>query len=267
MKTRRITLIVLILLTVLFIVDVRYFGGRSLKEPSVDFNISPGFRQPEAHKSQEFVRPQHDITSLYLKGRHGVVELSSAEGDEIRVQAIIWSDREEVLEAVEVKESISGRELSYELSSDLEGEEVRLGFVVEVPDGMEVTVEHQFGTVRVENFLGFLNLDTRFANVNLNDVEGTLTIKNSFGNLNLQRIAGPLQLTNAYSTCTVELLPVDGGYDFDIEVVNGSLKHNAGFQVNIGGNNRVGAQGKWGEGVHPVHIRSNFGSVVVNIDK
>ncbi len=266
MKIRRVTLIVLVFLTVLFIFDVRYFGNRSIQEPSIHFNVGPGILEPAAQKMQEFIRSQSDFTSLALKGRHGVVELRSAESDVIKVQAIIWADEEEVLEGLEVRESISGRELSYELSQGPAGQEAGLGFIVHVPDGMEVSVDHQFGSVNVDDFVGFLNLNTSFSNLNVNGIEGTVTIASNFGNINLQRIRGPLRLDNSFATCRVGLLAIDGGYDFDVVVTNGTLLGKAPFQIGAESNNKLVARGQSGEGVHPVIIRSNFGTVSVSLE-
>ena len=118
----------------------------------------------------------------------------------------------------------------------------------------------------MNDFMGFLNLEASFSDIEVRGLQGTATIRNSFGPVDLRQIAGPIHLENSYSTSRIELLAIDGGYDFDVEVINGSLKHNAGFQVDIG-ENRVDAHGKWGEGVHPVVIRSSFGSVTVNVEK
>ncbi|MCK9526895.1 MAG: hypothetical protein M0R49_13340, partial [Limnochordia bacterium] len=244
MKIRRIALAVLGLLTVLFIADVRYFGrDDSIKEPSIRFNIGSSFDTNKVEKKQTFTQSQGGFTSLSIKGQQGVIQLISTDKDEIRVTSTIGADNQKILDSVEINQSISGSELSYALtggrSEDLQ--DAGVSFVVEVPAGMEVSIEQNFGTVGVRDFVGFLNLNTSFSAVDVWGLEGTAIIQNSFGDLDLRQVAGPITLNDSFSTSTIELLAIDGGYDFDIEVTNGSLKHNAGFQVDIS-ENRVEAR-------------------------
>ncbi len=270
MKTRRITLAVLLFLTLLFVLDIRYFGGAQMftQQPSIHFDVGPSSRDAAFEKRQTFTQSQGTFTTLVIKGQQGVMNLRSTDGDEIRVYATIGADSQEDLDLLDIKERVAGSELSYELtgeeSEDLK--EIVVNFVVDVPSGMEVSVEQNFGQVNVDGFVGFLNLEASFSQVRVDGLQGSATIYNSFGSIDLRQISGPITLHDSFSTSKIELLTIDGGYNFDIEVTNGSLKHNAGFKVDIG-ENRVGAHGNWGEGVHPVVIRSNFGSVTVNLDK
>jgi len=268
MKIRRITLAVLLLLTVLFVADIRYFGGpNSTKQPSVHFNVSPGIKAPAVEKSQSFVNSGEELSSLVLKGQRGNVELRSTDTDQIVVHATIGADSEEILDTFEVVETIWGSEIRYEISKGQEDEmpEVWLSFVVEVPAGMEVSVEQNFGQVRVHNFRGFLSLNTSFSEVTVWGLEGTASIQSNFGVLDLRKIAGPITLNDSFSTSKVEFLTIDGGYDFDIEVVNGVLAGKAPFQMDTQQNNKLVARGQSGDGVHPVVIRSSFGNVTVNL--
>lgn len=266
MKTRRITLAVLVLLTVLFVADVRYFGGNQSKEPSIFFEVGPNLHGAQVEKKETFVQSQGEFTTLLIKGQQGVITLRSTEGDEIRVDSTIGADRQDVLDRLAIQEHIAGPELSYELSGEQNGglQNAGVSFVVEVPAGMEVSIEQHFGQVKVDNFVGFLNLKTSFSEVDVGGLEGTAAIQSSFGEVDLRQIAGPITLNESFSTSTIGLLPLDGGYDFDIEVTNGTLQHNAELQVDKT-DNRTIARGQWGEGVHPIVIRSNFSTVTVNL--
>ncbi len=269
MKIRRITLAVLALLTVLFIADVRYFGGGgTIKEPSIQFNMGPRFQGAAVEKEETFARAQGEFTTLSIKGQQGVIQVSATDQNEIRVVSTIGARNQDVLDSLSVRENMSGSELSYELIGvRSEGlQDAGISFVVEVPAGMEVSIEQQFGQVKIDNFVGFLNLNTSFSEVEVLGLEGTAQIQSSFGNVDLRQIAGPITLNDSFSTSTIGLLPIDGGYDFDIEVTNGSLKHNAGFEVKLEENKTI-AREQWGEGVHPVVIRSSFSTVTINLGK
>ena len=105
---------------------------------------------------------------------------------------------------------------------------------------------------------------TRFSTVSVQGLQGTLQVDNQFGDVGLRNIAGPLTLESAFSSSRVQLLPVDGGYDFRIEVSNGSLAGNAPVERDVQ-RNMTTARGKHGEGLHPVVIKSDFGSVKVDL--
>lgn len=270
MRIRRITLAVLLLLTVLFVADVRYFGGdSSTRQPSIHFNVGPRMKDRAVEKRQSFVQSQDALTSLVIKGQQGVINLRSTDSDQIVVHATIGADNEEILDQLEAVEAVSGSEVRYELSEGRDDglQEVSLSFVVEVPAGMDVSIEQHFGQVKVQNFVGFLNLQTSFSDVDVRGLDGTATIQSNFGALDLRQIAGPITLDDSFSTSNIELLAIDGGYDFDIEVINGALIGRAPFEIDAEQNNRLVARGQSGDGVHPVVIRSSFSTVTVNLNK
>ncbi len=270
MKMRRITLAVLLSLTLLFIADVRYFGGNlsTTRQPSIHFNVGPSTRAPGAEKKRDFVRPQSELASLVIKGNAGVVELKTTDSEQIEVHTTISAENEHVLDRWEVVETISNSEISYGLKGGASGKllpEVGVSYVVEVPAGMEVTIEQQFGEVRVWDFVGFLNLEARFSDVEVRGLQGSATISNSFGDVDLWEIAGPITLEDSYSTTRVGLKSIDGGYDFNIDITNGTLVGNAPLQIETV-QNRVTGQGKSGEGLHPVVITSRFSTLTVDLD-
>ena len=268
MKIRSITVVLLAFLTLLLVLDAWYRPeDPSSRQPSVELEIRPSpLMDPQASRTEVFRRPQAGLTSLVLKGGLGVVKLKSGAGDELVISATITAEREGDLAAFEVVEAASHSELSYELvGTDLgQSGEAGLSFEAEVPSGMEVTVQYDYGFVEVADFVGFLKLVTRFSNVSVQGLQGTLQVDNQFGNVGLHNIAGPLTLESAFSTSRVQLLPVDGGYDFQIEVSNGSLTGNAPVERDVQ-KNMTTARGKHGDGQHPVVIKSDFGSVTVDL--
>lgn len=269
MRIRRITLAVLFLLTVLMIADVRYLGTdlSTNRQSSINFNVDRKAPDFAVEKQQTFVQPQNGFTALVVKGQLGTIELTSTTENTIKVSATIGAENQEVLDRLEVKETVSGSEVRYELTGQ-NGEgmaESGVSFVVEIPAGMEASIEQNFGSIKVDSFVGFLSLDSNFSDVDVRGLEGTATIQSNFSDVDLRQIAGPITLQDSFSTSTVELLPIDGGYDFDLEVNNGTLKQNAGLKVNRV-EKRTLAQGPTGEGVHPVVIRSSFGTVTVKLD-
>ena len=270
MKIRRITLAILALLTVLFVADMRYFQPRRGRsgQPSVRFQVEPSrVAHFHAEKTQVFTRPQGSLSSLTLSGALGHVELRSTDGTELVVRATILGETEEELARFEVVESVSNGEISYKLGPQTaQFPEVGLSFAVEVPAGMEVTVKHSYGSVEVEDFVGFLRLLTSFSQVTVTGLQGSLSVENQFGSVELLDISGPLAFEDAFSNSTVLLSPVDGGYNFQVDVTNGSLTGNAPLEKEVR-QNMIKAQGTHGEGVHPVVIESSFGSVNLNIGR
>lgn len=271
MKIRRITLAVLVLLTLLMVLDARYFPTSSgfARQPSLRLEVGRRRTFPHGHveKTFEFDRPQGELTSLVIYGEYGTVKLKSTDSDELKVRASIIAEKEEDLLGWEVVEKISEREVSYRLGGKTAKNKRNVGinFEVEVPAGMEVVAFQNFGKVDVEDFVGYLQLETRFSAVNVNGLEGSLSIDNQFGGINLKEIAGPLTVDDSFGTSQIGLVSIDGGYDFQVEVSNGSLKGSAPLQTEHRAN-IVTARGKSGEGLHPVVIKSGFGIVQVDLD-
>lgn len=267
MKIRRITLAVLALLTLLFIMDVRYFGGgqNTINRSVFHFEITPRESAMQAEKSQDFRRSQGELTSFTITGKQGVVQLRSTDGDEIIVRAAIKASLEEDLEGWEVTEKIIDSEIRYELLGPTNVlRQVGVNYVVEVPAGMDVGVTYDYGVVRVEEFVGFLDIKTTFSQVVVRDLVGSAQVTSHFGAVKLQEIAGPLVLEALYSSSSIELLSIEGGYNFEIEINNGSLGGNAPLRKEQM-QNRIQAEGSIGEGLHPVVIQSGFGNVNVNL--
>lgn len=270
MKIRRYTLAVLVLLTLLFLVDVRYVQPHLVRsgEPSVRFHVRPLIRTGfTAEKSQVFTRPQGQLTSLMLQGSFGTVEVVSSSGEDLVIRTTIAAEKESDLEGFEVRESISDSELSYELaySGPEPAPAASLSYQVEVPAGMEVSVVYSYGQVEVKEFVGFLQLLTSFSRVYVQELQGSLSVNNAYGSVELKGIAGPLRLDNVFATSLVDLAPVDGGYYFQVEVTNGRLQGQAPLEREVR-QNSITAQGRYGEGVHPVVINSSFGTVTLNLE-
>lgn len=266
MKIRRVTLGILVLLTLVLFLDARYFGGgrSGLNRSIVHFEITPR-DTVKYSKPQDFRRAQGDFTSFVLGGKQGKVEFSSSQGSELVVKAEVMAAREQDLEGWEVVETVRDGEIRYELVGTASViRQVGVNYLVEVPAGMDVSINYDYGIVRVRNFVGYLDLNTRFSQVTIDGLEGSAKVSNQFGSTKLQRIAGPLTLEDSYSSSSISLVPVDGGYRFDLEVSNGSLGGNAPVEQTKE-RNFVRAQGTFGAGIHPIIVRSSFSTVNVDM--
>ena len=280
MKIRRITLIVLLVLTALFLADVRFFKieqyfsrqdflgtGQNL----VRFRGVPGLvsLHHKVEKEQNFSRSQGELTSLVVEGLFGKIELRSTDGTELNVLATVLAEDEAILRQLEVVETVSGTEIRYELSGNVEktgSQEYGVNYVVEVPAGMEVRLEQNFGSVDIMGFVGFLDLEANFSEVSIHGLQGSAAIESQFGVLNLREIAGPLTLDANFTTSLIDLLSIDGGYSFQIDVSSGTLGGNIPLHKSSK-QNMIVAHGNSGDGVHPILVRSNFGNVTLNLSK
>lgn len=269
MKIRRITVGVLLLLTVLFIADIRFsgLGTKDLDRRSPwEFEMTQREGVRKVEKAQDFSRAQDDLTSLSINGRFGTVELESTDSEQIVVRAKVLGSSEEQLQDWEVAEEIRDSEVRYELRSDLgDGrQEVAVTYVVEVPVGMDVSINQQFGTVKVDDFVGYLDINASFSQVMVNGLQGSAHISNDFGEINLERIAGPLRLEDSFSTSKIGLVSLEGGYDFEVNLTSGTLKGNAPLEITRE-QNRIIGHGTTGEGLHPIVITSSFGTVTLDL--
>lgn len=269
MRIRRLTLAALVILTVLFVADLRSGRPRLFQPgpPSIRLQIKPRIATEfRAKKTQVFTRPQANLTSLVLKGSFGEVNVTSSPGADLVVRAAVIGEQEEQLHGYDVQELISDSVVSYELVFSGENPQPMVGvsYQVEVPAGMEVTVEHNYGEVEVEDFVGFLRLVTRFSNVTVEGLEGSLSVDNQYGTLEMSRISGPVTLEEAFSTSRLNLAQTEGGYSFQVAVTNGSLAGNAPLTKEVR-QNITSAWGTIGDGRHPVRIKSSFGSLTINL--
>lgn len=269
MRIRRIALVTLALVSLLFILDLRCGPQLGQEQSSVRFDVRPRLPiESQASKTQRFSRPQGGLVSLVLDGSYGTVQIKSGTGEELVVSAAVLAQTEEDLERVQVVETVTDSEISYGLavSDGMLPDQVGVGYQVELPAGMEVAVQYSHGKVEIEDFVGYLRLVTRFCSVEVRGLAGSLSVDNQFGNLKLEEIAGPLTLDDAFATSTVQLLAIDGGYDFQIEVSNGTLSGDAPVERQAQ-RDMITAAGSTGAGRHPVAIRSTFGSVTVNLER
>lgn len=278
MKIRRITLAALLILTLLFLVDVKYSHtfqrmrwGMSL---GVDFEINED-QGSAAEKVQEFTNFKGEIATLTVHNLGGEIVLEPSTGDEITVTAVLkatGSNEEEAARKLaqwEVTEKKEGNSLSYQLSGVLspnEKRETEVAYLLRIPAGLQITLNQDYGNVKAARVAGEIVLEARFATVEVSEFTGELDIESNFSTLNLSKIAGPVTLNDSYSTVRLDLLEIEEGYNFDVELKFASLSGSIPEILEVvNEGNTVTAKGSLKNGVNQVNLRSKFSSITLNL--
>lgn len=275
MKIRRITIVVLIVLSLLFLADVRYgiFPGlRSTRRPSMNYQIGPGAREATFSGSYQFRHPKGNLTALAVQNQFGTIEIRRSDQAELVVTAIVKAfdpsveEAEERIEGWEVEEEIRGSLVTYRwIAPTSQRENLQTDFAIEVPEGMAVRLEQDFGTIEATGLSGKVDIEATFSDVLVEGFVGHLTLESSYSTTNLRNILGPLTIDNSFSTLVATLVRDEAGYDFDVDLSFGTLLGNVSYATKEKELNEMRAWGRYGEGVHPVKIRSSFGSVDLSL--
>jgi len=209
-KIRRITLAVLLILTLLFAADVKYFSGlRSIggRQPAIEIEKSKE-EGVTAGRTREFTHSKQEITKLKVQNQGGEIIVEQAAGDEISVAVEIKAVGADLEEAVRkmarwsVDESRRGDLVSYRVRGEApaKGErEVEAAFLIKVPAGLEITLEQGFGEVTVTGVAADLKLDVRHSTAEIAGLEGMLTIASGFSAVNLKDISSRVVIDDSHS--------------------------------------------------------------------
>ncbi len=275
MKIRRITVIVLIVLSLMMFIDIRYnlFARlKNVQRTPVQYQVGSGGLEPTFSGTHEFRQPKGNLTAINIENQFGTVIIRRADHEEIVVIATVKAFDPSVEEADknirgwEPQEQIRGSEIFYEwIAPASERKEVQTDFTIEVPQGMAVRVEQAFGTVQALDLSGNMGIDTDFSTVLIQDFVGYLKIKSSYSTLNLRNIEGALTVDDSFSTLVGSLIKSEAGYNFDVGLSFGTLRGNVPYTLKEKDMHDLKAKGSWGQGLHPVKIRSSFGTIDLSL--
>ncbi len=275
MKIRRITVIVLVVLSLLMVSDVRYnilSGLGNVRRAPIQYQIGAGEHEPTWTGSHEFRLPKGNLTAINVENQFGTMSIRRADHEEIIVIATVKAfdpsveKAEKNIQGWEPREQIRGSEVFYEWTAPVsERKDIQTDFTIEVPRGMSVRLEQDFGTIEALGLSGNMEIDADFSTVLVQDFVGYLRIKSSYSTTNLRNIQGPLTVDDSFSTLVASLVKDDAGYNFDIDLSFGTLRGNVPYNLKEKEMHDLKAKGSWGPGVHPVKISSSFGTVDLSL--
>lgn len=278
MKVRRVTLAVLLVITLVVIADVWYTGVGAFSGPphfEVKLQNKESWDYPNSVKEQCFTLLSSDLTGIQIENKYGEITIKGTEGDEMTVISTITvyadteDDAEQYLKKVQVIETDGDSGAAeYMLPNVPAGPEVRgviVNYEVSLPKNLAASVGNRYGTIRVHEVEGEMEINASFSHIMVREFKGRLDAETEFSTLEIQDFAGSLDLDDSYSTIKVDLVDVQEGYNFDLRSAYGSLHHNIPLEEKVNDRNILRATGITQAGEFPIRIRSNFGTVHVHV--
>lgn len=274
MRNRRITLLVLLVITCLALLDGRlglipHDRGTGITFTGWDNVV------PHATVEREVILPADGLEQLLIEAQAARVIITGAETDSVAISAVVYvsaSAAEEVeryLENFDIDASIEGN--TAVLRAELPQELPRIGTIqvvyqVVVPQDLFVSAFVQQGLLEMSDLSGGLNLDVKYSGASGNSLAGGITADVDYGSVELQRVAGQVELQTSYSAVELGLLDVSAGYTFNLEAAYGTLGGN--IKLDRQENNALTtARGVVNDGEYPVTVSSRFSTVEINIEK
>lgn len=277
MKVRRITLAVLLVLTGILVLQGWYlgFGPAFTRESPLTMDWGVHYvGKNDLSKEQEFVHARETVNYLAIDNEFGQITIRGTNEERLRVSTEITlttentEEGENLLEQFQIKESLVGDRLSYELirPDKLNLKEFSINYFVEVPAGLELEIKQDFGVVSVQDVDALLlDYQVRYTTTTVENFRGDLQGTSEFGLLNLTNIVGSIKLEDSYSSLNLTLKDISEGYNFQIKQNFGNLKDDLGL-VRTTAPNQLEARGETGLAQYPVQIESNYSTTILKLN-
>ncbi|MCG8469845.1 MAG: DUF4097 domain-containing protein, partial [Gemmatimonadetes bacterium] len=159
-----------------------------------------------------------DISLLDVRSGAGTLEIRGGDGSDIRVEAVLCADDEDVFDRLDV--SLSSRGSRAELRDRFPetrgwGGNARIDLEVTVPRGLDTRVEDGSGGVRIEG-VGSLELADGSGSLFVRDVRGDLRLEDGSGSVEVRDVEGSARLRDGSGEITIV------GVERGVEIRDGS---------------------------------------------
>lgn len=235
-------------ITIVLIASLGIYGGKLAIEniPGVkDLSVFGYFRNDSVFNKKTTIKPEGE-KRLSLRNSKGNVEVRSSSSGNIEVEAEIRIRNNDEAYAQTIADSmvevsrdgiidISTKAVSTSYNGKFQ--DIRVNYIVRVPQGMEIIIENQFGSVQasdvsanvdlrntngdiiVSNIVGSVEMTSTNGRVEANDLKGKVRIRNTSGSIVVDNVDGDVELTNKYGN--IELR--NAYKDTKLSNINGSI--------------------------------------------
>ena len=181
-------------------------------------------REAVASADKELAIPRGELAEVSLSSVvEGRISVSRSEDDTIRLRYTITATARDTdranrkRDAVQIDQVSKDGRLTLEASVDGNrvdwNDETTIDYVLLVPDGMNVQVESENATVRIEGTTGDANVNAIGELLEIVDVQGNITSASDYGNVYLSGITGDVKLVNR--SADANLIDVRGNVAID----------------------------------------------------
>lgn len=251
MSRKKFITYLLILLTLVMILDIRYVSSTNnlfegLITESIEnligmennfFQNSYNSDSIKAEKEgslelgRDFLAENEELNLFYLKNDFGSIDLKGSENQEIRIDYTLKVHAEDKNAA---EEFIKGLEVIY----DLEGEEIRvdlnesqtdtpelinvveIDYEITIPNDFKTELINKYGQLNMSDLKAELRADNRYGSMLVENIEAAVEVELDYGKSEIYNLASTLDLKTSYSENIIK----DVAGEFDLESAYGFTK-------------------------------------------
>lgn len=251
MSRKKLITYLLILLTLVMILDIRYVSSTNnlfegLITESIEnligmennfFQNSYNSDSIKAEKEgslelgRDFLAENEELNLFYLKNDFGSIDLKGSENQEIRIDYRLKVHAEDKNAA---EEFIKGLEVIY----DLEGEEIRvdlnesqtdtpelinvveIDYEISIPNDFKTELINKYGQLNISDLKAELKAANRYGSMLVENIEAPVEVELDYGKSEIYNLASTLDLKTSYSENIIK----DVAGEFDLESAYGFTK-------------------------------------------
>lgn len=289
MSRKKFVTYLLIILTLVMIVDIKYvhsdnhlFQGFITESIEEMIKMEGGFFQNNFDSDsikvkkegslvlgENFLAENKDLSSFYLKNDFGSIDLRGTENQEIKinytfkVHAEGKEAAEEFIKNLKVVYNLEGERLKIALNKSQTAtpaliKVVEIDYQITVPRELKAELINKYGSLTVSNLDSELEAKNRYGSTNIDNIAGSAAVSLDYGEAEISNLGSNLDLELRYADCTIERLRDYELYNYDLEVEYGSINADLGEQT-YKNRKELSYQGRNAE--YEISIRSEYGDI------
>ncbi|MFW6295421.1 MAG: hypothetical protein ACOC1M_06825 [Halanaerobium sp.] len=259
MSRKQFVTYLLIILTLVMIVDIRYvrsdnhlfegFITESIRElidmegsvfrNNFDSDSIKAEKDGSLALGSDFLAENEKLSTFYLKNDFGSIELKGTEEQEItvnytlKIHAEETEAAEEFIEELEVNYNLEGERLEIALNKSQTATPdlinvVEIDYQIMVPRELKAELSNKYGSLNVSDLDSELLASNRYGSTDINEIDGPTEVNQDYGEAEISNLGSSLNLKTAYTENTVHDIAgefrLDSAYGFNrIENLNSDL--------------------------------------------
>ncbi len=205
MKTKEIFLLIFIILIGVFITQV--YTGEFFFDLGWGDSILFGYEKFIFEETEKIESPLPE--ELRIRNSHGSIEIYGSDEENITItfEKRIWrkneADAQEVAKELKMFAELEGQALRISTNrQEFKRKNFETHFIINVPEGINVTVVNSYGLVRTER-VGHTDISNRYGEVFASDIRGTLVVSNSHDDIEIENVESSCKIEASYSSVTI----------------------------------------------------------------
>lgn len=205
MKTKEIFLLIFIILIGVFITQV--YTGEFFFDLGWGDSILFGYEKFIFEETEKIESPLPE--ELRIRNSHGSIEIYGSDEENITItfEKRIWrkneADAQEVAKELKMFAELEGQALRISTNrQEFKRKNFETHFIINVPEGTNVTVVNSYGLVRTER-VGHTDISNRYGEVFASDIRGTLVVSNRHDDIEIENVESSCKIEASYSSVTI----------------------------------------------------------------